>query len=469
MKGLLLTTAAFLALSAAAIANNIQVSNASVNGQNTSLDYSMVNFNVSWENSWRTSTNESNYDGAWVFVKFRKKNAFAWQHATINYVTGGTALASGHTEPAGSTIKTPADGKGIWIYRSANGSGNVNFNGAQLRWNYGVDGVADNDSVEIRVFAVEMVYITQGNFILGSNGTEVNRFRRGDKDTCFTVTSEGAITVGATAGNLSSSNTTSLGTGTIPAAFPKGYNAFWLMKYEISQQQYADFLNNLDNASAVARNPNSSIYTGSHPNIAGAQPEQGASYLSVVDVMSLLDWSAMRPMTEFEFEKACRGANQVPIPNEYPWGNTTLTNVSTPTDPGLSTETWATGNCNYSSASPMRCGAIATSTSNRQQSGATFYGAMEMGGNLSELVVNATTAGRTFTGLHGNGSLDNQASFDVLNWPNSSGQLGMRGAGYNVGAFYAYAIMTSDRSDHVTTTYGARPAAYGGRGVRTAE
>lgn len=34
--------------------------------------------------------------------------------------------------------------------------------------------------------------------------------------------------------------------GPIPAAFPKGYNAFYLMKYEISQGQLTDFFNFLD-------------------------------------------------------------------------------------------------------------------------------------------------------------------------------------------------------------------------------
>jgi hypothetical protein len=51
-------------------ANNIQLSGIALNGQNTASDFTLVNFNVSWENSWRTSTNENNYDGAWIFVKF---------------------------------------------------------------------------------------------------------------------------------------------------------------------------------------------------------------------------------------------------------------------------------------------------------------------------------------------------------------------------------------------------------------
>ena len=126
------------------IANNVTTANVSVGSQNTSLHYSMVKFDIAWENSWRTVTNESNYDGCWIFVKFRKKNTYAWQHATFNYVSPGTAGASGHTEPSGSTISTPSDGKGIFIYRNAVGNGNINWTGAQLRWNYGADGVADN-------------------------------------------------------------------------------------------------------------------------------------------------------------------------------------------------------------------------------------------------------------------------------------------------------------------------------------
>ncbi|MCW3109528.1 MAG: hypothetical protein JWQ09_4034, partial [Segetibacter sp.] len=68
-------------------ANNIQVENVSLAGQNTTSHFSMVMFDVSWENSWRTSSNESNYDGAWVFVKFRKKSSNLWQHGTLNYTS----------------------------------------------------------------------------------------------------------------------------------------------------------------------------------------------------------------------------------------------------------------------------------------------------------------------------------------------------------------------------------------------
>jgi len=465
----LFTFLSFVIMTHLSIANNVTTANVSVGSQNTSLHYSMVKFDIAWENSWRTVTNESNYDGCWIFVKFRKKNTYAWQHATFNYVSPGTAGASGHTEPSGSTISTPSDGKGIFIYRNAVGNGNINWTGAQLRWNYGADGVADNDSVEIKLFAVEVVYVPQGSFYLGSNGTEPYHLRRGDKDTCFNVTSENALTVGTLASDLFSASGT-LQNGTIPALYPKGFNSFWCMKYEISQQQYADFLNTLDAATATTRTP-SAFTTGSHPALVPNQPERAMNSLSNDDVLSLLDWSALRPMTELEYEKACRGANQAPVPNEYAWGNTTIEFVQTPTDIGLSTETWASGNIGYNNSYPIRCGALATSTSTRQSSGGSFYGIMEMSGNIYEIVVSADVPGRTFTSKHGDGNLGGATqNFDVAEWYNGSpGFYGYRGDHYGQSSFYYSYASISSRVNYMTYYNNSRLAGGGGRGVRTAE
>lgn len=451
-------------------ANNVTTANIAIVGQNTTSHFSMVKFDIAWENSWRTVTNESNYDGCWVFVKYRKKNTYAWQHATINYAAPGTAAACGHTAPAGSEIKTSADGKGIWIYRNAVGSGNVNFSGAELRWNYGVDGLMDNDSVEIRLFAVEMVLVPQGSFWLGSNGTENYHFRRGDKDTCFKVTSESAITVGSAANELASISPGTLANGTISATYPKGFNAFWCMKYEVSQQQYADFLNTIDAATALERMP-TTFTTGAHPAYIPKFPERAMDYLSVDDLLSLLDWSGLRPMTEFEFEKSCRGANQPPVPNEYAWGNTTADYVQTPSDFGMSTETWQTGNLAYNLATPIRCGALATSNSTRESSGATYYGIMEMSGNVMEIVVSADAQGRTFVPDHGDGYLSGLTkNYDVSGWYNANaGFYGNRGSSYNNSpSNYGHASV-SDRINYYIYYNTSRSSIQGGRGVRTAE
>ncbi len=139
--------------------------------------------------------------------------------------------------------------------------------------------------------------------------------------------------------------------------------------------------------------------------------------------MAWLDWAAMRPMTELEYEKACRGGGNTPSPLEFAWGNTTISPITTATNQGAANETWATGNANYSGgpAIQMRCGALATASSTRTTSGATFYGIMEMTGNVREFAIYAgNAAGRTFTGLHGDGILTAVAEANTAFWPSNT-------------------------------------------------
>ena len=231
-------------------ANKIAISNPGLTAQVTVDKYVMVRFNLSWDNSWRASSGPSNWDAAWVFVKYRVSGG-DWQHATLH--------SSGHSGGTGTsaTVTPAADGTGAFIYRSGDGSGAFAITGAQLRWDYGVNGVADNAVVDIRVFAIEMVYVPQGAFALGSGGTETGAFYLYPTTTnTYLVSSEAEITVGTGAGNLYYPNASGYSgdqTGPVPAAFPKGYNAFYCMKYEISQQQYVDFLNSLTQTQATAR------------------------------------------------------------------------------------------------------------------------------------------------------------------------------------------------------------------------
>ena len=421
-------------------ANNIQLANVVLNGQNTTSQFSLVNFDVSWENSWRTITNEANYDGAWIFVKFRKKTSSLWQHATINL--------TGSTVPANSVLQTSADGKGVWIYQvlpAADFIGNVNYTGAKIRWNYGADGVLNTDSVEIRVFALEMVYVPQGKFNLGSGGTETYPFIEGSKTSPYSVTSEGAITVSNTAGNLYYTGNGDLG-GPIPANYPKGFNAFWLMKYEGSQQQYVDFLNNLDLTRANNRYIGVGVYPGTHPNIIATFPERAANSFSINDCLAFSDWAGLRPFTELEYEKTCRGFNQASLPNEYVWGNTTIANTTAVTNAGLTNETANDGNALYVGGigRPTRTGIYATATSNRQQSAGTFYGVMDMGGNLWETTISVgSTNSRLFTNTNGDGSLDVNGDANVATWPTIAGSYTFRGGSLSTPL---QDIRTSDRN-----------------------
>jgi formylglycine-generating enzyme required for sulfatase activity len=474
-------------------ANNVNVTNFSLTGQNVTNHYIMVKFDITWENSWRTSSAPNNWDAAWVFVKYRIGTG-AWQHAWLNN--------TGHINPAGSTISTglldpalpfdPATNPGIgaFIYRDAAGAGTFSKTGVQLRWNYGANGVADNAVIDIRVYAIEQVYVPQGSFYVGSGGTENNAFYKyPTTSNPYQITSEGAITVGTATDNLYYTPSTQAGDalGPIPAAFPKGYNDFYCMKYEISQQGYVDFLNSLTQAQASNRYSTSStsyrygitvssgIYSTTNPYVA-------CNFISWADLAAYLDWSGLRPMTELEFEKACRGT-QTAVPNEYAWGTTGIASSPyTLSNNGLTNENIATnysvtdGNAAYTITipysgginGPVRVGIFAGNGLNagRVTSGATYYGIMEMSGNEWEHPVTiGNPTGRAFTGSNGNGLLDVNGNADVSLWPGTTGL----GAGYRGGCLYSTAAgsRVSDR-DGAANYVNYRDQGQGGRGVRVA-
>lgn len=480
-------------------ANNIAVANTSIIAQNTASNYTHVKFDVSWENSWRTSTLESNWDAAYVFVKYRIPPLNTWKHATLNYVDG-TAANDGNTQPTGATINATSDGKGAFLYRNGNGIGNVNFTGARLRWNYGADGLSDEDSVEVCVFAIEMVYVPQGAFYLGDGSitTIEGQFEAGTSGNPFYLTSEAALTLGGGGvGSLGNNNRNGMWTPTaedftdatavaLPAAFPKGFNAFYCMKYEPTQGQYADFLNKLTLTQATARymanyNALYQSINGTHPNYAAGSPDRPLYYTNYDDYFSYLDWSGLRPMTELEYEKACRGSRGIgflPTPDEFAWGDVSIRATGyTLTNAGLPNETVNAssiiGNVSYNltnaAARPYRAGVFAASlaTPNRVEAGATYYGIMEMTGNQYEYAMTVGRAeSRTFNGSHGDGSISAAGSYTVANWPPTNVGLGVRGGSY---ADAAAEIRVSSR--YVAHYFGAggRVAQYSGRGVRTAQ
>jgi len=264
-------------------------------------------------------------------------------------------------------------------------------------------------------------------------------------------------------------------TQSLPAAFPKGYNAFYCMKYEISQQGYVDFLNTLTQTQANTRKytggTNRYAITGSTVgSYATTNPYLACNHLSWADVAAYLDWSGLRPMTELELEKACRGTVTA-VANEYAWGSTSITQNTGITNSGLTNETSTnSGNCTYgnhaSVQGPMRVGAFATSSSTSLTAGATYYGIMEMSGNLWERSVTVgNPTGRTFTGVHGNGALDATGNADATTWPvtNASGA-GFRGGDWNNNATY---LRVSDRY-YAALASVTRDNRFGGRGVRLA-
>jgi hypothetical protein len=245
-----------------------------------------------------------------------------------------------------------------------------------------------------------------------------------------------------------------------------------MMKYEISQEQYCDFLNMLTRTQQIARVNtdisgtsitnyyvmNNSVTPVSRNSIRcnttiPASPTQvtfyldydndgvpdeacdgkniPCNYLTYMDEAAYADWAGLRIMTELEFEKACRGPNN-PIFGEFAWGSIainssmyTLQNIGCPAESVLNLPQ-NTGNAAYNvpAGSIYRCGIFAASSINhtRQESGAGYYGVMELSGNLDERVVHiGTYSGRSYTGLHGDGELNSGGYADVSYWPGING------------------------------------------------
>jgi formylglycine-generating enzyme required for sulfatase activity len=498
-------------------ANNIQVSNVSLSGQNitaganNSANFNRVQFDLSWENSWRTSSAPNNWDAAWVFVKY-SVNGGDWQHAYLN--------DTGHFAPAGTTIDPglhypdstfhPLNNPclGVFVYRSIDGSGTFSNPGIQLQWNYGANGINDNDNVEIGVFAIEMVYVPQDSFYLGDRSSFGTFYTAPNLNTPYFVTDEQTdIIVGSAAGNLTYSSGGDQ-MGPIPATYPKGYAAFYAMKYELTQGQYVDFLNTLTANQQVACTYNSpqsvsgtpalapdtgffSNRNGVHiqtpsnvntPAVYGCNLRNNATFneiddgqwiacnwISRANLAAYLDWSALRPMTEMEFEKACRGS-LLSVNGEFAWGTTTIVltsgglfNIRRPSEVCSNPNSNCTGST-YSG--PIRVGSFADATSTRTQSGAGYYGMMDLSSNLWESTVSAgNAAGRAYYGQHGNGMLDAAGNADADLWQTAFGpSAGVRGGGYgNIPADFCI----SSRFTAVSTG-SSRNFDSGGRGIRSA-
>ncbi len=344
------------------LATNIQVDDIVIVERNDADKYIIVEFDLSWDNSFRVDDGaNTNWDAAWVFMKYKKTTAtnVQWGHATLH--------GSGHEIPGnfnGDLGATDGTNKGMFVYPSVIFNGTASIEDMRMRWDYGQDGLTPEDEVDIRVFGIEMVYVPQGSFYVGSGGSENNHFYAGGgaQDEPFEIT-DAAFMIEKSSGNLwATGHIGDGGDGTLASGFPTGYGDFYMMKHEITQQAYVDFLNTLtfdQQDSRIDGSPGSTGYVVSDGNsnqdrykinvaTAGSSGSSPAVYatdnkwvacgrLSKKDMMSYLDWAALRPMTELEYEKAARGPSN-PVPNEYAWGNTRIGSVSEVSDPGQATE-----------------------------------------------------------------------------------------------------------------------------------
>ncbi len=478
------------------------VSATSLGEKNTTTKVQKIKFNLAWKNSWRDAIN---YDGVWLFVKY-KTGSNSWKHATLSTSsadhTTGSLLGS-------ATILPTSDGKGVYFFRTNNGSGDIASNDVQLQWNYGIDGLADNDVVQVMVYSIEMVYIPQGAFNIG-DGLSIGRFHQGGNTTLPFLVNNAAINFGNTTGSLWADNTTAtlpgggLGSspwdnpsGSLNANYPTGYNAFWMMKYEISMGQYCDFLNSLSatisqslltNTTEMATNGAAcnpcrfNIQTGTQYTT--TSPTRAMNWMQWQDATAFSDWAALRPMTELEYEKANRGANQPAVAGEYSWGSTIIKGFSSIVGvdgSGMETTNPADANTHYSGfgnpgigivQGPVRVG-IHQTNSTRELRGESFYKVQDLSGNVVEMCITlGNPNGRNYNGANGNGELNSNGAADVSGWPlatSITAQVPNGGWGFRGGDFWNNELDLRVSARNVATFAGARRLfGLGYRAVRTA-
>ena len=504
----------FLCLVRPAFGTGLQITDVTtpaqfLDGDNKTLD---VVFDISWDNSWRIQDSTPNWDAAWVFIKYRVNDG-AWKHASLE--------VNGHVTPIGVTA-TPGliqqdspfnissnPAVGVFLYRSSAGSGAFSASGVRLRWNYGADGVSEGDSYDIKVFGVEMVYVPQGDFFAGDGSVATDKvLRRGSEsfEPWHVTSAEAIVTTGEAPPPTLTPAFYYPGGGdaagsifSIPESYPNGFNPFYVMKYELTQEQYAQFFNTLPVGAArdarditsvvgkgtdelVARNNLSRIEEESMllPNRAGGAGDATycnvpVNYMNWDDLAAWLDWAGLRPITELEFEKCARGPS-APVAGEYAWGDISATRASGISQSGEVTEQpLGDGeNVNWRSdtvppandiGGPLRTGAFAAKNQNditRTRAGAGYYGAFELSGNLWEQVVTlGNLSGRDFDGSHGDGAIALDGNADA-SWAGVA--TGYRGGAWSESSSVA---RLSDRSHAVIATL-ARDDSVGGRGGRTA-
>lgn len=444
-----------------------------------SSEYS-VKFTISWNNAWN---NSRNYDAAWIVIKYQSPNYRVSGYRHANVLANKHGMLINHV--AGSpppVFEVPQERTGLYIYPSSTYRGPVSWT-VQIALDTAI--LSDrnffpNDRL-LSIHGIEMVHIPEGAFTLGDPDTAAYRNYslfssdgNGRPGGLYKIASEkDEIRVNTSRGNLYYHAETPLyqgdQKGVIPASFPKGYQAFYIMKYELQQGQYADFLNCISAGASHHRvnfggklyyEHRGSIKMENDRYVAGS-PQRPCNFITWDDACAFADWAGLRPLTELEFEKACRGT-RTPIPHEYPWSTSTKKNLMRIVD--ISNELIFLNNLQESSMND----------NNRDQFGASYYWVMDLAGSLWERCITiGDSTGRNFKGTHGDGMLAAFGFASNADWPKGSTETA--GFGFRGGGYYEHTMQYGGFNPHSPIGYrnfgawpgGSRSLAYSSRFVRT--
>lgn len=453
-------------------ANNISVSTPKleITDQGTYL-----RFTLAWENAWY---NAKNHDAAWVFIKYKPNDPNAGARHCLLNAQGHQTLGKSPGNLANPSLKLSPDNIGVFVHASQSHRGNVQWD-LQLSLNPRGSGIMEHLPGEWQVYALEMVYIPAGAYYLGDPDTTSRKaaaFFGNNPNSFYEVKQEDqVINIGDQAGQLNYRPDEPIyqgdRQGPVPAAFPKGVRAFYIQKYELNQGAYASFLNSLGTQASYFRsNFGGKNYAQSRGSLSvendhyvAKSPQRPLNFVSWDDGCAFADWAGLRPMTELEFEKACRGP-EVPIAHQFPWGTDNKKDLARYVD--RDDELKLKTGINESQLSDQ----------NRAVFAASYWWVMDLAGSLWERVVSiGHPVGRAFKGSHGDGRLSGYGYANNADWPHGDDERN-EGYGYRGGGYYEHGKPETAFNPHSPISWrnyaawagGPRSIAYGFRCVRTA-
>ena len=496
MKKIAFLIVFILGMSLSSKANNLVLGTPTISG-------STITFSIKWDNSWKVSTGPSNWDAVWIFVKRQSasSNLSNWMHSTISSSSiAGTLLQ----------VDAVGDQMGVFVRRTDGIMRAMQATNVTLTLPTAVG--TDN----IKVMGIEMVYVPQGPFYVG-DGSSQNAMGNASNqpllvNSALLSANSSGMPKAVYGGQYALGSSANL-----LSTFPFGYDGFYCMKYEITTQEYVGFLNTLNYNQQMAlqdnpavTKPESAIGTAlnqkfgykiaiktpgiaadGQPAVYGNDATIDANFdqdndglglpvaLSLKEFLAFLSWTALRPMSEFEYEKSCRGPLQA-VANEFAWGTTQI-NTFAPND------TYAVGNrftpsetLNPGYVSTIgfttvgrglvsRAGITANNASDRVHASAAYYGILDMTGNVFEGCVGGWNFDySTFTTANGNAVLDNDCLTNVAGWPQVINQ-------FNAGQYFMYrgGSISWNGTGQATLSYRGgfqindKNYGIGGRGVRS--
>ncbi|MFN8277326.1 MAG: hypothetical protein U0T84_07580 [Chitinophagales bacterium] len=386
-----------------------------------------------WDNSWRL--NNVSTDAVYVFYKYRAAGSQQWEHGNFNFPANSNPLLQCNLAASGASGSASGNGA-YFLNRNVNftqgATTYASYKGACVRFQPGTyqNGIFDSTiftlqvtpmlpnplaTYEFKFFIQEMVWIPQGNFFVGD----------GDPMNIAQISDNQPYLMGATF-PVNTLKLRGLPLNSLPAYYPNGYGAFYVMKYALSNEAYADFLNMLTTSQQMGvlyNNPTSNNSWGSglpsgvyvmrnspqpdtlfrsglriflkpgggyefkcdlNGNGIGNEPNDGQTVAitcySARQANAYLEWAGLRPLTDLEFEKVCRGPLG-PVPGEYAWGSSAITYRYNGdiVNAGTESEADAAVVFNPATVSARRCGSFARpSGSTRENTGASYYGVMDL-------------------------------------------------------------------------------------------